>query len=82
MNKSSSTSGFVALSGESLDSYLVSLILFNGLVSTFPDFLLVALVAESDWLSRSGKVKMHPDPSKIHSHALDSSTGIGQGRIW
>jgi hypothetical protein len=24
-------------------------------MSTFPDFLLVALVAVSDWLSRSGK---------------------------
>ena len=84
MVKSSPTSEDLLLNllhfHQSLDSHLAFLNLFNGLVSTFPDFLLVALVAQSDWLGRSGKGDDASIPFKIHSPALDRSTGIGQGR--
>ena len=65
----------------SLDSHLVFLILINSCVSTFPDFLLVAPVAEFDWLSRSGKGDDAHIHFKIHSPAMDSSSRIGQGRV-
>jgi hypothetical protein len=63
------------------DSCLASLSLFIITCQPFQIFLLVALVAESDWLGRSGKGDDAQYLFKIHSPALDSSTGIGQGRI-